>query len=407
MSSRAGTQSVTTVSRPSPPDVSPHDHARSAVAVDGLPALRILYVIDSLRPGGKERQAVALLQGLASQGHEVQVISMGPDTFFAPDLERAGIRIHYVLRSSKRDMRPWRTLHRITGAMQPDVVHSTCWMTSLFALPTCRMRGVPLVNGSIGNSFANGGVKWKMERWLLRRAHARIANSRAGFRSRGFDPTAPGNHVVYNGFDGTRLAQLDAGVVAGMEALAAGRKLVGMVAQFKSDKDHPTYLEAATRIIRQRDDVVFVTVGDGTNYEALRARHAADAGRIVFLGRRTQVESIASTFYLGVLATFTEGISNAIMEFMALGKPVVATDGGGTCELLADGATGWLVPPRDPAALAEKITYFLDRPGEAAAFGARGRSRIAEVFSYPALIRRTLDVYREVAPVARRTGKRG
>ncbi len=355
--------------------------------------MKVLYVIDSLRPGGKERQAVALLCGLVAHGHQPQVITMGTDRFFAPDLERVGIPIHTVLRRSKRDLQPCFTVNKIIRDCRPDVVHSTCRMTTFFSLLGCRKNRVPLVNGSIRNSFAHGGLKWHSERLLLRLADARIANSQAGFRSRGFDSAVRGNHVVYNGFDGSRLETINSAVVQEIQGIARGRKIVGMVAQFKNDKDYPTFLSAASRIAQQRNDCVFVTVGDGINWERLRSEYGSQPDRILFLGRRTDVESIVSTFFLGVLATFTEGISNAIMEFMALSKPVVATDGGGTCELLLDGATGWLVPPRDVEALERRIVYFLDHPQDAALFGQRGRDRIRDVFSYDALIRSTTAVY--------------
>jgi glycosyltransferase involved in cell wall biosynthesis len=357
----------------------------------------VLYVIDSLRAGGKERQAVALLRGLAARGHEVKVISMGVDNFFASALENANIPIHFVVRRGKADLSPWLAINRLVRTFRPHILHSTCWMTSLFSLPVCRLHGLPLVNGSIRNSFSKGGLKWKIERLLLRLADARISNSLAGFHSRGFDPKSKGNHVVYNGFDRARVAMPDKAIVEEMHARSRGRRIIGMVAQFKNDKDHHTFFEAAVRLLRRRDDVVFVTVGDGLNLKRYQSEYSHES-RILFLGRRTDVESIVSSFFIGVLATFTEGISNAIMEYMALGKPVVATDGGGTKEVLANGSTGFLVPVGDSEMLAERIAYFLDHPDEAAAFGGRGRDRIRDLFSAEALIRQTAAVYQQVLP---------
>ena len=358
--------------------------------------MKVVYVIDSLRPGGKERQSVALLKGLVAQGHTVEVVTMGEERFFAPELEQHNIRIHYVLRQSKADLRPWFTMSRILRDFRPDVVHTTCWMTSFFSLPACRRHSVPLVNGSIRNSFDGGGIKWKIERLLLRLAEARIANSRAGFHSRGFDPEGAGNFVVYNGFDGGRLRNLDVALIDEIHRRAAGRKIVGMVAQFKNDKDYPAFLAAARRILARRDDVVFVTVGDGINLEPLKQTCADYGDRIIFLGRSSRVESIVSCFYLGVLATFTEGISNAIMEYMAAGKAVVATDGGGTAELVVDGVTGRLVPPRDVDALEQAIVDYLNSPERSLACGELGRARINKAFDYESLIHQTTAIYRRV-----------
>ena len=358
--------------------------------------MKILYLIDSLRPGGKERQAVALVRGLVAMGIAVRVVSMGEDKFFARDLELAAIGVDYVLRRRRLDSSPFRELLRVVAEFEPDVVHTTCWMTSFFATPVCRARGIPLVNASIQNAFSSGGLKWRLERILMRWSDARIANSLAGLRSRGFSVADPRNIVIHNGFEAERLAEPDPGVVAELNGIARGRRLVGMVAQFKKDKDYSTYLAAAQRLLKRRDDVAFLSVGDGTELEELKKQFHGDSESLHFLGRRADVDSIVSCMYLGVLATFTEGIPNAVMEFMAFGKPVVVTDGGGTSELVEDGVTGWLVPPRDIDALEQRIGHCLDNPQEAFCFGERARARVRAHFSLDALVSKTAGVYRDV-----------
>src|SRR5262249_41091338 len=133
-------------------------------------------------------------------------------------------------------------------------------------------------------------------------------------------------------------------------------------------------------------------VGDGEALEASR-KIAADVGAIKFLGKRKNVEEIVETFDIGVLSTFTEGISNSIMEYMALRKPVVATDGGGTRELVVDGETGFLVPPGNPDALAAKIEYLLDHPDIAKGMGEAGEVRLRREFSITRMVERTAKLY--------------
>src|SRR5262249_61588037 len=120
-------------------------------------------------------------------------------------------------------------------------------------------------------------------------------------------------------------------------------------------------IRVARKISRERKGIVFVAVGDGETLEASK-KIAAGTEAIKFLGKRKNIEQLVETFDIGVLSTFTEGLSNSIMEYMALRKPVVATDGGGTRELVVDGETGFLVPPENPDALAAKIEYLLDNP---------------------------------------------
>ena len=102
---------------------------------------------------------------------------------------------------------------------------------------------------------------------------------------------------------------------------------------------------------------------------------------IRLFGAHDQVESIINIFDIGVLSTFTEGISNSIMEYMALSKPVVATEGGGTKELVVNGETGILIPPKSPAILAEKINYLLRSPQLLESMGTKGKKRIENLFN--------------------------
>src|SRR4030095_15980704 len=120
---------------------------------------------------------------------------------------------------------------------------------------------------------------------------------------------------------------------------------------------------------------------------------AAGMETIKFLGKRKNVEEIVATFDIGVLSTFTEGISNSVMEYMALKKPVVATDGGGMRELIVDGEPGFLVPPGNPAALATKIAYLLDHPDMARRMGEAGEARLQREFSITKMVEETVKFY--------------
>src|SRR5437899_4057343 len=148
-----------------------------------------------------------------------------------------------------------------------------------------------------------------------------------------------------------------------------------MVAEFNRFKDYATFIHMARRLSAKRSDVRFLAVGSGQTLQAGKEL-AAGVDAIEFLGERKNVEPIVATFDIGVLATFTEGISNSIMEYMALRKPVVATDGGGTRELVVDGQTGFLVPPAKPEALVAKIEYLLDNPNDARRMGEAGEARL-------------------------------
>lgn len=134
-----------------------------------------------------------------------------------------------------------------------------------------------------------------------------------------------------------------------------------MVASFSNYKDYRTYIQAANRVLNKVNYITFLCIGSGDDKTYRELVDPESKKFVKFLGRQENVESIMNICNIGILLTYTEGISNSIMEFMALGKPVIATDGGGIKELIIDRETGFLIPPKSPMVLAEKIIVLLKK----------------------------------------------
>jgi len=335
---------------------------------------------------------VELVKGLdATPGIDYRVVCFDADDFYLSDLTAAGVSVEFVPRRVRWDMTVFVKLGRLIDDYRPDVIHTNGMMSSFYGLPLAKRRRIPLVNGSIRNAFAKGGVRWTLERFLLKCSDYRVANSRAGLRSRAFPDEDPRNVVIYNGFDFARVERLRANGAAPTADVHTWT--VGMVAEFNRFKDYFTFIEAARILKQKRPNVSFCTVGDGETLKACTDA-ARDLPSVRFLGKRKDVEAVVDTFDIGVLCTFVEGLSNSIMEYMALGKPVVATDGGGTRELVVEGETGLLVRPADPGALAAAIEYFLDCPDIATRMGRAGRERLRREFSMTRMIEATIALYR-------------
>jgi glycosyltransferase involved in cell wall biosynthesis len=356
--------------------------------------MRVLYYTDSLRLGGKERQLVELLKGLRQRNAmELLLVCMDRGEFYEPDVKLLSIPLKYLFRRSRWDPLVLHGFYRMVRAFRPDVIHTNSMMSSAYALPIAKMFGVPLVNGSIRNCFQNNTLRWKVERALLAWSDFRIANSTAGLESRGFSPDSPKNFVIRNGFDLSRAENLESQLPSPGSAGGPRLDQVGMIAEFRPDKDFKTFLLAARQLSSSRPNLTFVTVGDGETLAEMKDLVSDLGDRVQFLGRRKDVENVTSSFSVGILATFTEGISNSIMEYMVMAKPVVATDCPGSREIVLEGKTGFLVPARDPVALADRIAYLVDHPDEARRMGQAGRRHIEEHFSLKAMVDQTVDVY--------------
>jgi len=376
--------------------IAPRIKTPAGVRLSGAP-IRVLHLLDSLRVGGKERQAVELLKGLRRfTDVQLLVVTMGEEQFYVPDVERLEIPLLYLVRKMRWDPFIFGRLDALLKKFRPHILHTNSDIATLYALPLCKMRRVRLVNGAIRNAFSGKGFRWKTERLLLRLSDARVANSMAGLASRGFRQTDKGNYVIHNGFDTDRFEAASARAPGQFDFGCAGKKAVGMVAEFSDFKDYPTFLRAARMVLKKRDDVVFIAVGGGKNLAACKQLVAGGGDGIRFLGERKDIEAIVSALQIGVLCTFTEGISNSVMEFMAAGKPVVVTDGGGSREIVTDGENGFLVPRSNPEVLAQKMELLLNDSALARKFGGAGKVHLQRHFSLGQLVERTMRMYRDV-----------
>jgi glycosyltransferase involved in cell wall biosynthesis len=168
-----------------------------------------------------------------------------------------------------------------------------------------------------------------------------------------------------------------------------------VVANFIHYKGHQFFLDAWAAAVKKFPESVALLVGDGPLRQEFEARvHAMGLGPSVrFLGTHQDVPALVALMDLVVHPSLEEGFSNAILEAMAAGKPVVATAVGGNPEAVIHGKTGLLVPPGDSQALADAMLWLLAHPREAVRFGEAGRLRVAERFEISAMVRQYEAVY--------------
>ncbi|HER44126.1 MAG TPA: glycosyltransferase [Candidatus Eisenbacteria bacterium] len=355
---------------------------------------RILYIIDELGPGGAERRLVQLLKGLDPARFSTKAVLL-TDIVHYREVYELETEIITLERKIRKDPSIFLRLYKICRRWMPHIVHAWGSMPAVYAGPVAKLLGIKLVNAMIADAPARLNRTQKL-RSLLAFPFSDViqSNSRAGLESYGV-PEAK-RHVVHNGFDFERIGSLKEGGEVRDELRVTTRFVAGMVAGFKFQKDYDSLVRAAEMLIGRRTDISFVCVGDGPDLERIKAS-AGGSDRIIFTGKRSDVESIIGVFDIGILLTdldrHGEGISNSIMEYMALGKPVIATNGGGTGELVVDGETGYLIPQKSPGMLAERIDLLLNNDRLRKEMGARGRKRIQEEFSIEEMVRGHTELY--------------
>jgi glycosyltransferase involved in cell wall biosynthesis len=355
--------------------------------------LKVLFLTDSLSNGGTERQLSLLARYLPSDW-EGRVWSLD-DGQFKSILREDGIQVYVRPRYWRWDISPALGLWHIISKWKPDIIHTFGWMSTLAAVIPAKLHRIPLVDGSIrqGNRQPYRG---RIMKWSLRWADRVIANSQAGLQAFKVDPKR--GRVVHNGFDLQRLEMSEQ-----KHNLRNSKFTVVMVGRMVPEKDFPSYFEAARKFLQggMENQWIFWVVGYGSlrNEYIQACKDLIGSGIIRFHEPTLDVLPIVQCADVGVLlspSTVHEGFSNAIMEYMACGLPVVCTDRGGNRELVVNGETGFLIPVGDLPALAEKLNYLRDNPHEAKRLGQAGRRRLLAHFTVESMVKKTIQVYEEV-----------
>ena len=378
--------------------------------------LRVLHVIDNLSPGGTEKQCMELVRGLVGEGVQNAVIYFRAGPLLA-QMERLGVTIRTVQQGSFRSARfPIRLmgLARLIRQWGPTVVQTYGFYSNVPGLLAAFFAGVPVrVAGRRDLGDHLRPAQRRADRLVRTVAHRVVANSEAVRQHLLTHENACPHKVVVirNGLNLLHWPPSD-------PAVANHRStVVGMVAHFRAQKDHATFLMAAREILKVVPSVHFSLVGSGPLMHAVRerAQQLGIAPHVTFHGilEGEPLRATMSQFCVSVLTSQdNEGMPNAVLESMAIGCPVVATEVGGTSEIIDDGVTGFLVPPRDPEALARRVISLLNDPSLSQAMAERARHTVEREFQVKRMVDQFHGLYRallrERLPVPHReSGPRG
>lgn len=360
--------------------------------------MKILFFIDTLTAGGKERRLIELMKALKMRKDiEFEMAVMSHEIHFQEvfDLD---IKIHYLVRSTKKDLSAFYKFYKICKEYRPDIVH--CWdsMTAVYSVPACKLLHIKLINGMIVDAPQKQNIfnkHWARAKLTFPFSDIIIGNSRAGLTA--YKAPVRKSFFIYNGFNFKRTNHLEEREIVREQFNLNKKYVVGMVASFSVYKDYKTFFSAAQLLLSRRNDVVFMVIGKETD-SVLSKSFIDDTYLKHFrlLGKQSGIESLIHAMDIGVLSTFTEGISNSILEYMALGKPVVASRGGGTNEIVEDAGTGFLVNQSDPTELANKIETLLDDADLRKKMGLAGQERIKKIFTIECMADKYISFYKMI-----------
>lgn len=288
---------------------------------------------------------------------------------------------------------------RFLRSSKIDIVQSHDFYSNIFGMLGARIAGIPVRIAAKRETGMRSTRQLFIERRAFGLASALVANAeevRKYLTAAGVDDEKI--HVIHNGIDFSRFdvsAEAISGTVQEL-GLPDGYRFITLVANLRSRvKDHAMFLRAAQIVAGSVKDAGFILAGEGELVREMK-QMAAELGiaeRTYFLGRCDRIPELLSASEICVLSSRSEGFSNSIIEYMAAGKPVVATDVGGAAEAIVDGKTGYLVPAGDSESMAEAISGLLHDSVSAEQFGREGRARALERFSTQAQLEGTMALY--------------
>lgn len=368
----------------------------------------VLLLLNSFETGGAEGQLVLLARLLRESGrYDVHLACLGRTGRLLAEAESLAVDdIPEFPLTSFYDRNMAKQMSRFSTFLRErhiDVVHTDGFYTNVFGILGAAMARVPARIGFRGETTTDGRTRAQnfLERAVFRLASVVHANSQA-VKSFLIDQGVPARKIsiVYNGLDFVRVTPAAITRDDGLAMLGLPcdprRRFVTIVANLHNPvKDYPMFLRAAARVRAEVSDAAFVIAGEGELKAELHAlvHQLGLQDDVFFIGRCDHIAELLYVSDVCVLSSKAEGFSNAILEYMGAGRPVVATDVGGAREVIAEGETGYLVPSGDDEAMAARLVTLLRDARQAKAMGERGRSVVQEKFSSRVQLARTEELY--------------
>lgn len=346
--------------------------------------MRILFFTESLASGGKERRLLELIQYLLKNTDHTISLVLTENIIHYDIVHKLGIPIIIIKRKwVKYDPLPFFKLYKYCKDFKPDIIHSWGRLSTFYSIPSKLILSVPLISSMIADADRKYGVftvKYFLHHADIFFSDVILSNSKAGLKA--YKINTPKARVIWNGVHLERF-QTNYSIPSVREQFGIKTEyMIIMVAAFSKLKDYDLFIDTAKEIGEIRNDVTFVAVGKGPDLNHIKQRiEEEQINNVILTGSQQDVEPIIASSDIGLLCTYSEGISNSIIEYMALGKPVIATDlEGGSKEIVVEGETGYCVA-RDVKKVVLSINLLLNDEELRNSMGTRGRERISTHFS--------------------------
>ena len=369
--------------------------------------IKIIFVITSTGVGGAEKMLYHTITGLNPARFTIRLCSLKEKGAFARSLENHGIEVYCLGMSEGNTMAGWLDSFRALVLLftyfikeRPTIVHSFLFRANIISRIAAFLSGVPVTISSVRVMGGEKRYYHVIERLTAFMVDHYAVVSEQVKKHIVAKAGVPENKisVIYNGVASEGSSPSGKTSLMNCPGLNPGDMVVMTAGRLHRQKGYDFLIQAIGQVQRSFPAVKLLILGEGEEENSLkRLADSLDLTRkVIFTGLCPDPGSLLSRAELFVLASRWEGLPNVLLEAMAAGKPVVATEVGGIPELVVQGVTGVLVPPQDVQALAHAIEGLLGDERRAQAMGAAGRERVGQHFSIAAMIEKTENLYHEL-----------
>ena len=365
--------------------------------------MRITFIIESFQRGGKERRCLQLIQGLNKAGYrDVQLILVNNNVEY-PEVYETSAKVEIIDRKGKglSHLQTYKTIKKSLCDFNPDIVQAWGELSMMYATMVRLTKKFTYICANVAdcNKIALLSFRNIVCRLSYCLADSVVGNSNAGLCA--YKAPRRKAACVYNGFNENRFALAEN---INYEALKAElgvdtKYLVAMFARVDHYKDHDAFVVLANKVLAERDDVTFLAVGKGLYFDRYKDVTGLK-NRLRFIGFRSDVEPLMAMTDVSILFSnykfHQEGVSNSIMESMAFGTPSIATNGGGSPEIIEHGKNGFLVDENNIEESSRILCHLLDNPSELERVSKAAKSTIQERFLLATMVENYLELYRKL-----------
>lgn len=365
------------------------------------PKTKVVIFIDSFTTGGAQTQLLEFFKYADFSAFEFWLVNLDATVQTLTDqFAQYPITLVHIHHHGFLNLKTIMTLFRLLKQISPDIVQTYLFTSDTYGRLAAVLAGAPVIITSIRSldTWKKRHHLW-VDRILEKFTHKVTINAQA-IRPRLKELWSINDQkivTIYNGIDMARFHdQSQRAAIRETWQIPSKALVIGMVGKFRFEKDYESFFQAAARLHTKYPHLYFVAVGDGpkqAEIETYAKTHAAHV-RAIFTGSRSDIPQVISAMDICVLATHAEGCPNALMEYMAAGKPVVSSNVGGCKELVLEGQTGFLVEDEDVDGYTYSIEQLINDPQKCQKMGEAGKKRMQSDFSTKALAQKTETLYR-------------